>query len=283
MENHHFGWLPSFLSLFSKNAFTTCGIPNDEMLRQIARRDWGEYADLALRAWACFSEGISKVVAANVDQYGPYRCGPTYPLLFDQKAADLHIPYVSWAWHKGGGIWNPVYPDPVFPDYENTLMRYGRVKAVKDRFRDGLELLEKAGQALGAAPGSEVSRQTAVARFLYCTYVTTEHVIGWTVAKQMLLLGMRNELPEGSDVLWDALGIADRTSEELVRFMRRTAGEETDNVMLALSCWEEDSSIGFEASMEYAFNDLTAAWKNEETKRSLEQLDSYLNEHKTDL
>ena len=29
---------------------------------------------------------------------------------------------------------------------------------------------------------------------------------------------------------------------------------------MALTCWEEDSSIGFEASMEYVFNDEFAKW-----------------------
>ena len=273
MENHHYGWLPSFLSLFSKNAFTTNGIPNEEMLCQIARRDYGEYADMAMQAWAYFSEGISNVVAAAVDQYGPYRCGPTYPLLFDQKAGELNIPSVPWAWHKGGGIWNPVYPDPVFPDYENTLLRYSHVKTVKESFRKGLDLLETAAERLNLSAGSEISRQIAVARFLYCTYVTTENVIGWNMAKKILLSG---KPPEGADAVREALGITDRAPEGLAQFMKNVAALETENVSLALTCWKEDSSIGFEASMEYVFNDEFAKWKNAETVKSLKRLEQYL-------
>lgn len=275
MENHHYGWLPSFLSLFSKNAFTTNGLPNDEMLRQIAARDYGSSADLALRAWECFSEGISKVIAAGVDQYGPYRCGPTYPLLFDQTAAELQIPSAPWAWHKGGSIWNPVYNDSVFPNYENTVMRYRHVKTVKEHFARGVKLLEEAAETLKVPFGSEVSRQIAVARFLLCTYVTTENVIGWTMAKALLLRGEKDIPKDGMRAVRETLGIKN-TPAELTEYMKQIAAQETENVAAALKCWEEDSSIGFEASMEYAFNDVFAEWKNAETERSLQRLEEWL-------
>lgn len=277
MENHHYGWLPSFLSLFAKNAFTSGGIPDGDMLSRIARRDYGGGAKKALAAWEQFSRGISRVIAANVDQYGPYRCGPTYPLLFGQTAGELEIPSVPWAWHKGGGIWNPVYPDPVFPDYESTLLRFARVREVRICFGEGLKLLEEAGA--DAPLKEEILRQAAVARFLYCTYVTTEHVIGWTMASLLLSAAAEGDLPEGADAVLEALGLPDASPGSLAGYMRRTAEEETENVLRALECWRVDSSIGFEASMEYAFDDAAAEWKNRETERSLERLERYLTEH----
>lgn len=276
MENHHYGWLPSFLTLLSQNAFTTNGIPNEEMLLQIARRDYGACADLALRAWECFSEGISHVIASNVDQNGPYRCGPTYPLLFDQTAEELQIPSVPWAWHKGGDIWNPIYPDQVFPSYEKTLLRYNHVIKVKNAFRKGVEVLNSAAVQLGVESGDDIAKQIAVAKFLYCTYVTTEHVIAWSMAKHMLLRSKGNILPEGSDTICKALKITEQTTNALVIFMKQIAGAETMNVSEALACWQENSSIGFEASMEYAFNDVLVQWKNAETQRSLIRLERFM-------
>ena len=276
MENHHFGWMPSFLSLFAKNAYDASGIPNDEMLGQIAKRDYGNCAKLALQAWAMMSEGIRHVVASAIDQYGPYRCGPSYPLIFDQKIEDLAAPSVPWANHKGFAIWNPIYPDPVFPDYENTVLRYNRVVAVKEAFQKGLALLESAAKQLDAKSGSEIARQLAVVKFLCCCYVTTEHVIAWAMAKQMLLLSKDGILPKGSEAVCDTLQITDATPAALAAYMKQIAAAESENVKEALECWKEDSNIGFEPSMEYAFNDAFAQWKESETERSLKQLDQYL-------
>jgi len=158
-------------------------------------------------------------------------------------------------------------------------MRYRHVKTVKEHFARGVKLLEEAAETLKVAFGSEVSRQTAVARFLLCTYVTTENVIGWTMAKALLLRGEKDIPAEGIFAVRETLGIQD-TPAELSRYMKQIAAQETENVAAALKCWEEDSSIGFEASMEYAFNDVFAEWKNAETERSLQRMKRWFdNKH----
>jgi len=278
MENHHFGWMPSFLSLLAKNAFDICGMPNDEMLRAIAQRDYGASAEGALSAWRLFSEGITRVVASGVDQYGPYRCGPTYPLIFKRRREELKIPYVDWAWHKGGGIWNPIYPDTVLGNPKKTLLRLRRVREALDCFKRGLELLESAVREAGGEYGGEISRQAALARFIYCTYVTTENVMKWAIAKNMLFALKEDRGIACADELYSAIGVAERCANGLADCMRAIAERETENVSVALGCWEEDSLIGFEASMEYGFNDVFAEWKNSETRLSLEMLDEYMKD-----
>lgn len=277
MENHHYGWLPSFLNLFSKNAFTTGGIPNDEMLLQIAGRDYGKYAETALQAWKCFSEGMNSVVASGIDQYGPYRCGPTYPLLFTQTNEDLTFPSVPWSFHDGFSIWNPIYGDSVLPEYAPILMRHERVSKVVSCFAEGVALLDDAAKNLGIVSGSDVAYQIAVARFLYCSFLTAKHVMEWQMAKVLLLTDSQNIPADAWEAIGERLGITDRTAEGLAAYMRRIAKAETENVAIALTCWEEDSSIGFEASMEYAFNDEFAHWKNSETERSLRLLNEFLH------
>ncbi len=276
MENHHFGWLPSFLSMFAKNAFMTNTISDGECLEQIAVRDYGKEADKALAAWKLFSDGISQVIASDVDQYGPYRCGPTYPLLFDQKAEELEIPYVPWAWHQGGGIWMPIYPMNIYDNPKYTLMILSHMAAVTEKFGEGCKLLEEAVKNLNAQSGSEVSRQFALARFIYCSYLTAGNVVRWTIAKQLLMSAKNGENKECPKEFYQIIGMENPSVEALKEYMFKVAEIENKNIDLALKSWEEDSSIGFEASMEYAFSIDFVNWKKKEIKNSLDRLNKYL-------
>lgn len=277
MECHDYGWAPSFLTLFTKNAFTTNSISDSKMLEAIARRDYGKEYEKAIDAWNCFSEGMSLVVASGKDQYGPYRCGPTYPLLFDQTTEELDIPSVDWARHPNGQIWFPVYCEDVWSDPKSPIMRYRRLCAVIELFEKGLGLLEEAKKKLGADYGSEISKQIALVRFMYCTYRTTSNVILWQIAKKLLIAIKEKKEQDNMEILFDAIGVKEKTMEELASFMKQIAENETKNTLMAVKCWEEDSIIGFEASEEYVFDNELAEWKNNETKNSLQRLEAYLN------
>lgn len=274
MEDHHYGWTPSFLSLLEKNAFTTNGLEDGEMLHRIAVRDWGENASLAEEAWAAFSRGIRRVIASGIDQYGPYRCGPTYPMLFDQKEEDLHIPAVPWAWHGGGGIWHHNYPDRVTENPDFTIFRLARVREVEAAFSEGCAALDRACPAT-----REQKEQAALARFLLCTYRTTEHVIRWTAAKILLLALCEGRQPEKADAIAKAIDASELTVPALVTVMEDAAKSEAENVAKAVVCYDTDSRIGFEASMEYTFDREYAAWKLAETEESLRRLHAYVAAH----
>ena len=279
MESHHYGWYPSFLTLFSKNAFTSNRIPNSEMLQRIAARDWGTQAEKALQAWKHFSQGMSYMVASDVDQYGPYRSGPTYPLTFSQTMEDLQIPSVPWARCPGFAIWTPIYKtERIAARPANAILRYNHVCRLTEEFRMGCDLLDEAREILGDVSGSELSSQAAVARFMYCTYVTASHVMEWTIAKFLLMSLKNQETHDFDDALYETIHMETRTMEALAERMREIAAKETDNVSMALTCYEEDSIIGFECTMEYVFNREFADWKNAETKKSLAQLEAYLKE-----
>lgn len=278
MENHHFGWMPSYLDLLAKNAFTTGGVPNGEMLIAIAKRDFGEEYEKALDAWESFSEGIRNLIPCDLDQYGPYRCGVTYPLIFTQSFEEVKIPHVEWSWHEGGGIWNPIYKDSVFGDVDGSLMRLRHIRAVVEKFDTGVKILDSAVKKLGFAYGSRQSRQVATARFILSSYVTAMHVMEWNIAKRLLFKLKEGERHERTEELTAAIGVTSCTAKALGGYMKALAKTETENVSLALSCWEEDSSLGFEASMEYAFNNVFAEWKAKETEKSLALLEEYLKD-----
>lgn len=269
MENHHYGWMPSFLDLFAKNAFTTNTKGDDEMLTAIAKRDWGSNYKAALEAWGAFSEGLSNVVAADIDQYGPYRCGPAYPLLFTQTRQELSFPTVPYAWHSGFGIWRPIYDDKVFPNVSNTLMRLRHVKAVAECFARGVEILSAASDG----QSQDQKEQIGVAEYILCCYKTAMHVMQWNIAKRLLLTPEENKPQEDVDRLLEALELPTCDKHIIANYMRDVAKHETDNVAYALECQRQDSRLGFEASMEYVFNQATAEWKNKTTKDSLDLLE----------
>lgn len=278
MENHHYGWMPSFLDLFAKNAYTSNSVPDDAMLEAIAKRDFGEAYAQALEAWEQFSQGLSKVVACNIDQYGPYRCGPSYPLTFTQTKKELDMPYVAWAWHKQGGIWEPIYGDDVFSDVDNSLMRLQHGEAVAEHFEKGVAILDSIAKRMDYASGSEQSYQIAVARYIACAYNTAKHVMIWNIAKRLLFALRENRQNIQAEELLKAIQVTAYTEEALAERMHAVAQAEKENVMVALSCWQEDSRIGYEPTLEYVFNDDFAQWKIAETDTSLKLLDAFLKE-----
>ena len=277
MENHHYGWMPSFLTLYAKNAFLTNGLESPDMLTAIARRDYGREYERALAAWACFDAGMAAIIPSVTDQYGPFRAGPAYPLTFTQTQKDLKIPYAPWAWHRPGtGIWRAIYPDAVLPDIDNTLLRLERASLAAEHFGRGCDLLAEAVAALGAPYGSEISRQLALCRYHHATFITARNVIAWTVARVLLFaLGENTEIPRAAELL-SAIGVSEYTKAALAAHMRRIAAAEAENTAYALAAYREDSLIGFEASMEYTFNEELAAWKTAECRRSLDLLDAYM-------
>jgi hypothetical protein len=105
MENHHFGWYPSFLSELEKEMFTEGGIPFDEHIRLIAARDYGcGNAEEVLAHWKRWSELAQDYVPSDANQYGPFRIGPAYPFTFGHPPADYKsFPVKKYA-SNGPGI-----------------------------------------------------------------------------------------------------------------------------------------------------------------------------------
>lgn len=274
MENHHYGWMPSFLDSFSKNAFSTNAIPDNELLTAIAKRDWGENYKITLGAWQLFSDGLANVVAADIDQYGPYRCGPAYPLLFTQTQKELSFPSVPWANHPGFGIWRPIYADTVFANVNNTLLRLRHVSDVYECFERGVEMLKAA-----ASGTSEIqNEQITVADYIRCCYKTAMNVMKWNIAKRLLLTPEEEKPQDAVEKLLNALSLHSGERTILADYLRAIADEEDRNVAHALDCQRKDSRLGFEASMEYVFNDTVAEWKHQTTKNSLALLEEYLKQ-----
>jgi len=273
MENHHYGWMPSFIDLFAKNAFSTNSTADGELLEKIAKRDWGDSYKSALDAWQEFSNGMAQVVAADVDQYGPYRCGPAYPLLFTQTQKELTFPSVPWANHPGFGIWRPIYAGKVFPNADDTLMRLRHVSDVYSCFERGVEILKSAADEKSESQAEQIG----VADYIRCCYKTAMHVMQWHIAKHLLLTPESDKPQDTVNKLLSALSLPSCDKRTLANYMHALADRETDNVIHALNLQKQDSRLGFEASMEYVFNGEVAEWKNSTTAWSLELLDEEID------
>ena len=83
MENHHFGWWPSFVAELENEAYVVGGIPFEKHLRMIAARDYGEEnADAAVSIWKTWSDDAADYAPTDCNQYGTFRIGPAYPFTF---------------------------------------------------------------------------------------------------------------------------------------------------------------------------------------------------------
>lgn len=235
MENHHFGWWPSFLSELEKEAFTEGGIPFDEHIRLIAARDYGAAnAATAVAHWKRWSDLIEDYVPSDANQYGPFRIGPAYPFTFGYPPADYKsFPVKKYA-SNGPGICRFDY---LRAGYVPQLMpeRMDAAYMAKE-----LELLEpmaaayEAGAAaFGAMSGEKAARMANFAAYLASctrTAINTKRGAIAFLAK-------------------DDAGI------------RAAAKDEYANAKKALEFVAKDSRLGWEPSMEYTGGAEQIRWK----------------------
>ena len=275
MESHHYGWLPSFVSELAKNAFTAGGDDLDAALAAVARRDYGAAAPLARQAWQRFSDAIRLVIAWATDQYGPYRIGPSYPLVWDQT--DVRLPSVPYAPHGGNAIAFPIYAENVFADFARTELRLLRVQRVGALFEEGNRLLEQAGAGLSGPKAAGARRALAVSRFMEHTYRTTLHVKQWQILKA-LLLDTRTHSHGDTTALFRLVAdlAGDASPASLAAAMQALAAREIANAQASLACYEADTAIGFEPTMEYMFSPEHVAWKVGVTAESARRVEAFV-------
>ncbi len=260
MESHHFGWTPSFVSDMIKYAYMNRADNLDAEIERLAQRDFGDrYAD-AIAAWRCFSEAIRQIVASAVDQYGPFRIGPTYPLVFDQT--DVKLPSVPYGQHSGNAITFPMYSQDPLADPGTALLQLHRTKRALELFEKGNALLKN---TLGLPEGTALDyarRHYALCRFIENTYRTTVNVKRWNIMKR-LLLALDSGAAEKYGALWDEISpdVPVRTAPALVTAMEKIAAAENANAADTVQFCETDSLIGYEPTMEYMCSRSHIEWK----------------------
>jgi hypothetical protein len=263
MESHHYGWWPSFVLELAKWAYWSPGLSADEAAAAIIRRDYGEQALPFVRAaWERWSEAMTFYIPTNEDQYGPFRIGPSYPLIFHPNLSRTFSvkeikPLSAWHAHFGGQIVTTLYrpfDDPrQSPGASRSEVEVRALQTMGELWRQGIASLE---QALAVTP--EAKRDTGerllnLGRFMLSFIDTTIHVKQWWKLNQQLIL---DPDPAAQSRYLDAI----------VEIARR----EIANAEGAIPLVERDSRLGYEPSMEYMTDAAHLRWKIAQVKTVVE-------------
>jgi hypothetical protein len=256
MESHHYGWWPSFVSDLAKGAFWTPGPTSAELLAALAAREVGSAgAPLALAAWQAWSEAILDYVPTNEDQYGPFRTGPSYPLVF------LTLPVFPTAAHAmfGSRIFRIDYHMHAGSRAAQTAgaVRIGpeirSLRRMEAKWAEGVALITEAASLAPERKRANAERLRVLGEFILCAVRTTIHVKEWWRCRQRLL------------------GEADRTAAcALLEEMAAIARREIANAEAAIPLVTVDSRLGWEPSMEYVCSPDHLGWKIAQVQRVLE-------------
>lgn len=243
MESHHYGFYPSFITDLAKWMFHSPDTQPEEIQRRLAVRDFSEEtADAVVQAWELVSRGIRHTVSNNTDQYGPYRIGPGYPLLFEKSYT---IPSEPYAYFGGNDICYPMYRYPLETpeDYNRIRHELDFAQIAFDCYSEAADLLQAAAKQIHATKQDQAHRLAGLVRFMACSVKTAMHTKLWRLAK------------EGQD--WAS--------------MLEIGAAELENARSAIPLVEFDSRLGYEPSMEYMADPAHIRWKIEVTQQVMDE------------
>lgn len=261
MDSHHYGFYPSFISDLAKWAFHSPTPDLDKILRALAVRDFSEStADTVLRAWDLFSDGIRMLISTNEDQYGPFRVGPSYPLILFRDT-DAVFPSLPFAPHGGNEICNPVYQYDLSSPEQYKKINY-EIKChtkVFELYDEGCAMLEKVIPDIHETKQKNALLMLNMCRFVANAARTTVNVKKWRLGKEILMGGDCSE------------------RRSAAANMRQIGLAELENARNTIALVEYDSRLGYEPSMEYMCDREHIEWKIRMTERVIdEELSEYL-------
>jgi len=234
MENHHYGWWPSFVSELSKECYTEGGMPFEKHLAAIAARDYGEAnAVRAVEVWRDWSDKIVDMHSTNENQYGPFRYGPAYPFNAmepDLVKGDLPIEpmYLSLNYRAGAA------------KDENLVLQIELLAPMAESFaKGGAEFLAMAENAPDAATRERALRMGWLGRYMACCCRTAINVKEATMAER---------------------------AKDRVRVVE-IARREAKNCEEALEYVGRDSRLGWEPTMLYRGGPDAIRWKLDYMKK----------------
>ena len=244
MENHHYGWWPSFISEIEKEAFTEGGMPFDEHIRAIAARDFGaKNADRAISAWRMWSETADDYVATDQNQYGPFRLGPSYPYNFGGKRihnkefpcppyanAGVHIARINYLDVSG---YSPQLGEVKSINVEGAKKEIELFESMREKFNRGADIFDSIAASLDGPRAVKARRLAGMGRFMARTLSTAINIKHGSIAH---FAGDKAEV-----LKW--------------------AKAEYANAKATLPLVEADSRLGWEATLDYVGGPEQIRWK----------------------
>lgn len=265
MESHDYGFYPSFIADLAKAAFTKGVLGMEESLRMIVAREFGTAGEeAALEALVLYSEGMASYVCTDADQYGPFRIGPTYPLVLFRKVTVPASPNSLF-----GAIPAAYMPDmpwhvaaEPFPVRLKAHVRL--LESMEASFAKGADILEKSLQSLAddCFARDNAASLMNLGRYIACCTRTTINVKRWWLQKTRLM--------------------AADTQEEYVaaiKALQEIAEDEIANTKVAIPLVRADSRLGWAPPMEYMGDEGHLRWKIRQVRGVLEdELPIFLKE-----
>jgi len=245
MESHHYGFWPSFVAELAKWAFTSGSPEPERVLELLAIRDFREgNAQCVMEAWELWSEGIQHYISTDEDQYGPFRIGPSYPLVL---CRDVKIPESPFA-PVGNAICKTNYSNADLGRFSLFSFRLPveieHIEAMEKCFMDGAVLLEEMLDTLKGTLKDQAERMVNLGWFISRCARTAIHVKKWYQYKLKLLSASENE-----EVL------------SIVKAMTIIARDEIANAKATIPLVQRDSRLGWEPTMEYMCDEAHLRWK----------------------
>ena len=253
MDCHHYGWFPSEINECARWYFRSPGTDPEEILRQIAERDFGKDAAAdAMEGWRLWSEAIDSYTPGFDDQAGPLRVGPAYPLIFQPilyPYAEQKLVYPTTPQSTAGARWiHPFYQPEQIPGMSHCGRRIAEdvkiMGAASEIWERGTAVMRKMLEKVPDSKRSHAEKMVGVGDFCGHAIRTMVHVKRWW------LLNRRLEIeydPEKANALLDG--------------MLALIDAEIRNVTATIPLTEADSRLGWEPSMDYVGGTWHLKWK----------------------
>ncbi len=268
-ETHHYGWWPNaVIDLRKANVWSPREEDLEDLLVKIAVRDYGSESSAAvLSTWRLWSEAMDFYVASNEDQYGPWRVGSAYPLIFQPNITrtmggkEIEFPTAPGA-HFGHRIIKTLYQPYENENQTPGPLRYPkeikRLEQMQSRWEQGLTVL---GDSLAKMPPEKIDngrRLLALGEFIYHSVITT-----LTVKKWWLLNTRLQASADRAEMLSILAQLVDLAQAEI------------ENARATIPAVEFDSRLGWEPSMEYVCDKWHLEWKIRQVENALQEIALY--------
>lgn len=213
----HYGYMPSRPAEIMLWYSWSNAPPIDDLLDQMARRDFGpQAAKHVTAAWEHITKGIQKFPYSDpIARYpGPLQKGPSQPLYLDPKIPNSGT---GRAWQNDLQWTRPWGPE--------IAKKY--LTAVADEFAAGISDLEQAGKVIDASQRQELAAELRICQILEYSLRSMVNLISWIPVRDAYAA-----TSPGPD------------REELRKQLVEIAQREIANAQLALTITEADSRLG---------------------------------------
>ena len=255
LENLHYGFFPSFISKLEKYSFFTHEKPINDYFKELLLSTFGEENAAATEAATSkFSEAICHFTPSNEEQYGAFRIGPSYPFWLDNTGNIPDTGKIPSQPHTmfGNSIFASVYVTDLAGRVSLPGVRifneFKSLETMECLMQEGIDIMEKC-----KTDNEDFLRLLNLAKFIKNSVTTGKN------AKQFYILKEKLNLAETKE-----------SAGKLIEKIENLLLSEKENVISTVPLVKNDSSLGWEPSMEYFTNEKCLNWK-------LRQLDYELN------